>query len=138
MGMRELLDVGTLKIPYQQTTFVSRQDWIKRNPEAMRALVRGIVEGIHKIKTDKPFAERILAKYTKIEDPEVLEEAYRIFAVNYLPQVPYPSEAAVRNRLAEIAATDEKARSANPKDFIDSRWVQELERSGFIANLYRR
>jgi NitT/TauT family transport system substrate-binding protein len=138
MGLKELLDVGTLKIPYQQTTFVSRQEWIKRNPEAMRALVRSIVESIHKIKTDKPFAERILAKYTKIEDPEIIEEAYRIFAVNYLPQVPYPSEAAVRQRLAEIAASDEKARTANAKDFIDPRWVQELERSGFIANLYRR
>jgi NitT/TauT family transport system substrate-binding protein len=138
MGLKELLDVGTLKIPYQQTTFVSRQEWIKRNPEAMRALVRSIVESIHKIKTDKPFAERILAKYTKIEDPEIIEEAYRIFAVNYLPQVPYPSEAAVRQRLAEIAVSDEKARTANAKDFIDPRWVQELERSGFIANLYRR
>jgi hypothetical protein len=104
----------------------------------MRALVRSIVEGIHKIKTDKPFAERILAKYTKIEDPEIIEEAYRIFAVNYLPQVPYPSEAAVRQRLAEIAVSEEKARTANAKDFIDPRWVQELERSGFIANLYRR
>ncbi|HEY7320916.1 MAG TPA: ABC transporter substrate-binding protein [Candidatus Binatia bacterium] len=138
MGMKELLDIGTLKVPYQQSTFVARQEWIKKNPETMRALTRSIVEGIHKIKTDKPFAEKILAKYTKIEDPEIVEEAYRIFALNYLPEVPYPSEAAVRQRLAELAASDEKARTANPKDFIDVRWVQELERSGFIAKLYRR
>jgi NitT/TauT family transport system substrate-binding protein len=138
MGMKELLDIGTLKVPYQQSTFVARQEWIKKNPETMRALTRSIVEGIHKIKSDKPFAEKILAKYTKIEDPEIVEEAYRIFALNYLPEVPYPSEAAVRQRLAELAASDEKARTANPKDFIDVRWVQELERSGFIAKLYRR
>jgi NitT/TauT family transport system substrate-binding protein len=138
MGMKELLDIGTLKIPYQQTTFVARQEWMKKNPEAMRALVRSIVEGIHKIKTDKPFAQRILAKYTKIEDPEVVEEAYRIFALNYLPQVPYPSEAAVRRLLADLASSDENARTANAKDFVDLRWVQDLERSGFIANLYRR
>jgi ABC-type nitrate/sulfonate/bicarbonate transport system substrate-binding protein len=111
---------------------------MKKNPEAMRALVRSIVEGIHKIKTDKPFAQRILAKYTKIEDPEVVEEPYRIFALNYLPQVPYPSEAAVRRLLADLASSDENARTANAKDFVDLRWVQDLERSGFIANLYRR
>jgi len=138
MGMRELLDIGTLKLPYQQSTFVARQEWIKKNPEAMRGLARSIVEAIHKIKTDKPFAQKILAKYTKIEDPEVVEEAYRIFALNYLPEIPYPSEAAVRQRLADFASNDEKARSANAKDFIDLRWVQELERSGFIAKLYRR
>lgn len=138
MGMKELLDIGTLKIPYQQTTFVARQEWIRKNPEAMRALARSIVEGIHKIKTDKAFAQKVLAKYTKIEDPEVIGEAYRIFALNYLPQVPYPSEAAVRQRLAEFASSDEKARSADVKDFVDLRWVQELERSGLIADLYRR
>jgi ABC-type nitrate/sulfonate/bicarbonate transport system substrate-binding protein len=138
MGMKELLDIGTLKVPYQQSTFVARQEWIKKNPKTMRALTRSIVEGIHKIKTDKPFAQRILAKYTKIEDPEVIEEAYRIFALNYLPEVPYPSIAAVRRRLAEFGATDEKARAADPNDFINLRWVQELESNGFIAKLYRR
>ena len=138
MGMREILDIGTLKLPYQQSTFVARQEWIKKNPEAMRGLARSIVEAIHKIKTDKPFAQKILAKYTKIEEPEIIDEAYRIFALNYLPEIPYPSEAAVRRRLADFASNDEKARSANAKDFVDLRWVQELERSGFIANLYRR
>lgn len=138
MGMKELLDIGTLKLPYQQSTFVARQEWIKKNPEAMRGLTSSIVEGIHKIKTDKPFAQKILAKYTKIEDPEIIEEAYRIFALNYLPEVPYPSVVAVRRRLADFASNDEKARSANPDDFVDLRWVQELENSGFIAKLYRR
>ena len=136
MGMRELLDIGTLNFPYQQSTFVARQEWIKKNPEAMRGLARSIVEAIHKIKTDKPFAQKILAKYTKIEDAEVVEEAYRIFALNYLPKIPYPSEAAVRQRLADFASNDEKARSANAKDFVDLRWIQELDRSGFIASLY--
>lgn len=71
--MREILDIGTLKLPYQQSTFVARQEWIKKNPEAMRRLARSIVEAIHKIKTDKPFAQKILAKYTKIEEPEIGE-----------------------------------------------------------------
>lgn len=138
LGLRELLDIGALKFPYQQSTFVAKQEWIKKNPEAMRGLARSIVEAIHKIKSDKPLAQKILAKYTRIEDPEVIEEAYRIFALTYLPEVPYPSEAAVRQRLADFASSDEKARSANATDFIDLRWIQELERSGFIAKLYRR
>jgi len=138
MGMKELLDIGTLKIPYQQSTFVARQEWIKKNPEPMRGLARSIVEAIHKIKTDKSLAQKILAKYTRIEEPDILEEAYRIFALSYLPEVPYPSEPAVQQRLAELAPKDEKARAANPKDFIDANWIRELESSGFIARLYRR
>ncbi|HXG52001.1 MAG TPA: ABC transporter substrate-binding protein [candidate division Zixibacteria bacterium] len=138
LGLKELLDVGTLRIPYQQTTFVARQEWIRKSPEAMKAVTRSIVEAIHKIKTDKPFAQRILGKYSKIDDPEILEEAYRIFALNYLPEVPYPSVEAVRRKLAEFAAADEKARARSATEFVDLRWVQELESSGFIQKLYRR
>lgn len=138
VGMKELLDIGTLNIPYQQSTFTARASWIRKSPEIMRKLTRSIVEAIHRIKTDRPMAQKVLAKYTKIEDPWVVEEAYRIFALNYLPEIPYPSERAVQQRLDELAPKDEKARAANPKDFIDANWIRELESSGFIARLYKR
>jgi NitT/TauT family transport system substrate-binding protein len=138
LGMKELLDIGTLNIPYQQSTFIARAGWIRKSPEIMRKLTRSIVEAIHRIKTDRPMAQKVLAKYTKIEDPWVVEEAYRIFALNYLPEIPYPSEQAVQQRLEELALKDEKARAASPKDFIDASWIRELESSGFIARLYKR
>lgn len=138
LGMKELVDVGTLKIPFQMNTFIAKGEFIRKQPETMRRLARSIVEAIHKIKTDQSFATRVLAQYTKIEDPEILAETYRIFAVKYLPNAPYPSEEAVKQRLAELSAQDERARSAKPKDFVDSRWIKELEDSGFIDRLYKR
>jgi len=50
----------------------------------------------------------------------------------------YPSGEAVKQRLVELAAKEEKARSASPKDFVDASWIKELESSGFIAKLYKR
>lgn len=138
LGMKELLDIGTLKIPFQMNTFIARGDFIRRNPESMRRLVQAIIESIHKIKADQAFATKVLAKYTKIEDPEILAETYRMFAVRYLSRAPYPSEEAVKQRLAEIAIQDQRAASANAKDFIDPRWIKELEDSGFIARLYNQ
>jgi len=38
---------------------------------------------------------------------------------------------------AAISVTDHpKAASANPKDFYDNRFLQELESSGFVKDLY--
>lgn len=136
-GIKELLDIGSLKIPFQTNTFIVKGEFIQRNPETMRKLARSIVESIHKIKTGAEFTEKVLAKYTKLDDPEILGETYRIFALNYLPRVPYPTEEAVRQRLRELAASDAKARTANPKDFIDSRWIKELDDSGYINRLYK-
>ncbi|MBI4525883.1 MAG: ABC transporter substrate-binding protein [Deltaproteobacteria bacterium] len=138
LGMRELLEIGTLKIPFQTNTFIAKRDFIQKNPETIRRLMRSIVESIHRIKTDQAFTQKALAKYTKIEDPDILAETYRIFAQNYLARVPYPSEEAVKLRLAEFGAKDEKARAANPRDFVDPRWLKELEESGFIARLYKQ
>ncbi len=136
LGMKEFLDVGTLKLPFQMNTFIVKGDFIRKYPDTIRRLVRSIVEAIHKIKTDQSFATRVLAKYTKVEDPEILAETYQIFAIKYLPRAPFPSEEAVKRRLAELVAEDDRARTAQSKEFVDSRWVKELEDSGFISRLY--
>lgn len=136
LGMKEFLDVGTLKLPFQMNTFIVKGDFIRKYPDTIRQLVRSIVEAIHKIKTDQSFATRVLAKYTKVEDPEILAETYQIFAIKYLPRAPFPSEEAVKRRLAELVAEDDRARTAQSKEFVDPRWVKELEDSGFISRLY--
>jgi hypothetical protein len=37
-----------------------------------------------------------------------------------------------------MAATNPKAAQANGKDMVDSRFVKELEDSGFIKSLYKK
>ena len=66
-----------------------------------------------------------------------------------LPAYPYTSEQLlnqVRRGLAvrdfttavleQIAAHDPKAKGANPKSFMDLRFIKQLEESGFIKGLY--
>jgi hypothetical protein len=60
-------------------------------------------------------------------------EAYRSFA-QLFPRVPYVTDDAIR---AALSVTDHpKAASANPKDFYDNRFLQELESSGFVKDVY--
>ena len=40
--------------------------------------------------------------------------------------------------LQDMATTNPKAAQANAKDYVDSRFVKELEDSGFIKNLYKK
>jgi len=43
----------------------------------------------------------------------------------------------IRNILEPLAQTDPKAKAARPEDFVDMRFVKELEESGFVAELYK-
>ena len=134
-GYHELLDIGSLGIPFQQAALVAREAYIREHPDVIRAVVKAIVEAIRRVKTDKALAKRILTKYTKVQDDAVLEETYRLFVVNHLKPVPYPSEAAVKTVLDDVAETNPKARAAQPREFVDPRWLRELEDSGFIRQL---
>jgi len=39
--------------------------------------------------------------------------------------------------LEPLAQTDPKAKNAKPEDFVDMRFIKELDESGFIDGLYK-
>ena len=79
---------------------------------------------------------RIMSKYSRVEDRQVLEHTQSWFSQN-MPDAPYPPVEGYQTVLQEMASTNPKATGVNAKEFIDARFVKELEDSGFIANLYK-
>ena len=78
-------------------------------------------------------SKRAAARYLATKDQEIIDEAYKGFAPLF-PKIPYVTDEAIRSALS---VTDHpKASSANPKDFYDNRFLQELESSGFVKELY--
>jgi hypothetical protein len=49
----------------------------------------------------------------------------------------YPSLEGIKNILAPLAENDAKAKAAKPEDFVDMRFIKELDESGFIDDLYK-
>jgi hypothetical protein len=50
---------------------------------------------------------------------------------------PYATTKAIQLALEEIAPRNQKAKDAKFEQFVDSRFVKELDQSGFIDNLYK-
>ena len=55
----------------------------------------------------------------------------------YIPKGPYPSVDAMKRALDDVAERAARARAARPEQFIDATLFQELEKEGFIAQLWR-
>ena len=79
-------------------------------------------------------AKRVIGKYTKTTDQEDLEETYQTF-VKVWERVPYVSTAAVQTVLN--FAKHPAAKTVKPEQFIDNSVLAELERSGFVSQLYQ-
>jgi hypothetical protein len=96
-----------------------------------------MVEAIHIIKTEKEYAKGLFKKNLGVSDPEGLERAYKDYA-NVFPEVPYPTPDGVKTMLDDLAIKNPKAAAADPKAFVDQSLIAELDKSGFIKQLYKK
>jgi NitT/TauT family transport system substrate-binding protein len=137
LGYPTVVDMVTLQIPFPQNGLYTSTKLIRDNPDLVRRYVRAYTEAIHFYKTHKEDTQRIMRKYSRIEDRRMLDEAWDWHA-KFMPDVPYAPVDGYQLVLQDIAEKNPKAAQANVKDYIDSRFVKELEDSGFIKGLYRR
>ena len=137
LGFRDLVNMATLKIPLHGNGIVTREANIKARRLVVTKFARAITEAIHYIKTDKEATKSIIGKYTKFSDPEGLERTYKNYT-SVLLDVPYPDPAGIKTLLDDMAPRNAKAAAADPKIFVDQSFVQEMEASGFIKQLYKR
>lgn len=137
LGFRDLVDIASLKIPLHWNGVVTRESIIKAKRSMVAKFARAITEAIYFLKTDKEGTKAIITKYVKITDPEGLERTYRTYAA-IVPEVPYPDPAGIKTLLDDMAPRNPKAAAADPKAFVDMSFVQELDSSGFIKQLYKK
>jgi hypothetical protein len=55
-----------------------------------------------------------------------------------MPEYPYPPLEGYQVVLQEMASTNPKAAALNAKELLDTRFVKELEDTGFVAGLYKK
>jgi ABC-type nitrate/sulfonate/bicarbonate transport system substrate-binding protein len=133
LGLKELVDFGDLDILYPNSPLAATETYLAKNRSTALRLLRAYCEGIHRVKTDRQTTLKIFAKYTRVEDPDILAELYRIYGVKHLERIPYVKPEAVD----EVLRTEMKGTAAKAGDFIDNSLVAELEREGLFRQLYR-
>jgi hypothetical protein len=70
-------------------------------------------------------------------DEKAIREAYTEVVLKATPRIPYPSKPGIQTLIDFLAKTSPEAANSKPEDFIDTRFVKELEDSGLYARLYR-
>jgi ABC-type nitrate/sulfonate/bicarbonate transport system substrate-binding protein len=137
-GFTELVNLAKDGPEYPSVALATLRSYIKANEETTARVVRSYAEAVHLFKTNKAVATRVLQKYTKVTDPEVLEDTYAQFR-EYLEGIPYQvSRKGIATILAELAGKDPKARQAKPEDFLDTRFLEAMEKEGLFQRLRGR
>jgi ABC-type nitrate/sulfonate/bicarbonate transport system substrate-binding protein len=107
-----------------------------RNKQEVVAFLRGFLRGIAFMKLNKKESLEVLRKWTRLDDDEVLEEAYKFYSA-IIPERPYGTEEGWKNLVESIAVTNPQATRLSSNDLIDYAYLREIDGSGFIDSLYR-
>jgi ABC-type nitrate/sulfonate/bicarbonate transport system substrate-binding protein len=135
-GLKILANMEDMDIPIQHIGLVTTQRLVSKNPDVVRRTVKSYVEGIQVMRSNPMLAKRALSKYMKITDQGEWEETYQLLK-KLVPIKPYPTLEGFRIVLDELSEKIPSAKTANPKDFTDTKFLEELDRSGFIDQLYK-
>ncbi len=130
-GYAVLQDLGNMGLAYPVVSIVSTRSYIKKDPATVKAFLMAYTEGVQKLFKDRQFAMRIIGKYTRTKDPEILAASYD-YATHFVEKVPNLPTKGIETILAQTAEKEPRARGRKAEEFIDPSFFNELERSGFF------
>jgi ABC-type nitrate/sulfonate/bicarbonate transport system substrate-binding protein len=137
MGFHVLYDLKGEKVAYPSLALGSTRAYVSRNEALTTAFVKALVETVYVYKHDRARSLQLLREVTKIDDTALLEETLNDTLPN-LDDVPYPTVRGTQNVLDWLGESDPKARGMQAEQFIDDRFIRQVETSGFPQSLSSR
>ncbi|HEX9443168.1 MAG TPA: ABC transporter substrate-binding protein [Candidatus Binatia bacterium] len=124
LGFKELLSITDLNIAYPNPSITTNKRLLKDKEDALRRFMRGYQRGIDRVKADKPFTKRVLAKYTLIRDDEIIDKVYELYANKVIEPAGRITIEALKGAVEEQAQANPKIRDMPLQTFYDDRFVR--------------
>jgi len=134
-GLNILVNIAELGIAYPQLVIETSERFNREQPQQVKNFLKGFIEGIHYAAANKEETKKIITKYLKTSDPEILEATHKSF-LQVTDYSANPNLEGIRNAIEEVAARVPAAKGKKPEEFVDTRFLKELEREGFFKQLH--
>jgi len=123
-GFRSL--VSLIGEPYQNVGLVVRRSRLDELGPRLVPMLRAVRAGIDRYYSDKPFAMKVISKYARETDQEVLDRSYEFYKKAGFRRELVTSEPGLQGMLDFLTETIPEAKSAKPSQFFDDRFVRQV------------
>lgn len=134
LKMTFLADLKALPIYYPQTTLSLRESLLERSPQLVKNFLKAYMEGIHWFRTHREASLKLLRRYMRTEEKEILEETYDYFAPMMTQNLRVNLEG-VREILSQEAGRRPEVAGRKPSEFVREKLLDELDKEGFTQKL---
>ena len=132
-----LADAAALGIPYFNTGMCGSAKLLLKNEGRILNFLRAYVEAIKIFKTEPEYTLKALAQFSRVNDQELLKEAYE-YNRNRIPDIPYPSVKAMQAVIDPLIEAEPKLGKVDAKNYVSDRFLKRLEEEGFLKKLAGR
>jgi NitT/TauT family transport system substrate-binding protein len=135
LGYHYVIYGPDLNIAYAATTFTTRRSIVAKREAVIGRFLRAMAESAKIMHTDKDFTFKVLGKYLRIDDRKLLEASYNVEIKALEPRLAIKPEG-LQSTLDEIAPVDPRAKNVRPQEMVDTRYLDEMEKSGFFNQIW--
>jgi len=125
-GLRKFSVIRDLGIRQLITVTATTKKYLRERRDAVDAFLHGYIEALAYVKAQKDVTMRVIAKYTRQRDPEVLAKFYDDLVPD-LPRIPYIDEISLRATIEAMQAQGPPLPKVNIKSLYDNSLLRSIE-----------
>ena len=124
-------------VEYPWSEIATTRTLIKQDRDLVMRYMRAHLEGIARFKQEPELAKRVIKKMLRLDDEALAQDSWELFAKHRLA-APYPNIKGMKTSYEYVSQTRPDVWKHKPEEFVDSSFVEELDKSGFIKKLYEK
>jgi len=122
-------------VEYPWSEIATTRTLVKQDRDLVMRYMRAHIEGIARFKQEPELAKRVIKKMLRLDDEPLAQESWDLFAKHRIA-APYPNIKGMKTSYEYVAQSRPDVWKHKPEEFVDSSFVEELDKSGFIKKLY--
>ena len=138
-GYNLLYNLKAAGVTLPQNMLVTTRRTAATKPAVIEGYLKATIEAIALIgdPANKELVSRLLASNLRLSNPADVEEAYQAVIANY-ERVPQPNLEGMKRLQKLLIRLNPKIAEVRVENLIDNSFMNKLESSGFIQNLYKK
>jgi len=134
-GFNVIYRLVDLDIPFIYSSLITNYRMLRERPETVQRMVAALAETIYFVEKNPEKAKAAIAKAMRIKDEEALQSSYNIYAKEIVDRTMMVPGKSI-SEAVEIARDSGTIIRKKPEELYDNSFVINLEKSGFLKELW--
>jgi NitT/TauT family transport system substrate-binding protein len=124
-----------LEIPFIYSSLITNYRTLRERPEIVQRMVAALAETVYFVEKNPDKAKAAIAKAMRVKDEEALQSSYNVYAKEIVDRTMVVPGKSV-SEAVEIARETGTVIRKKPEELYDNSFVNNLEKSGFLKELW--